>query len=293
MTVATEKYLDILEEATRSKRESGLVNKESVDRERDLVDNISSLEKELSVSKTKCEQLSRDVVDLKLLLADKELEILRRQPTRNNNPSNPSNKTEITSQSPSYASAIKRVRDTRPTLIAKLGAHTTAEECTASKVDNMLGLQNDGSIAQQMKVNNGNLVLRFLSEADRDESIRMTKSKMFDKVFAPSATFPFLVRFNDLPNLNTGREKTIVSELEAKNVKLKGCITSMRVLHSNATTNSHLVRVCVNSLEIKKSILAGGRVFCDFRAHRVSDVDAGKEVRRCLNCQRYGHSQHF
>ena len=67
----------------------------------------------------------------------------------------------------------------------------------------------------------------------------------------------------------------------------------MRILYSNATKNSHLVRLCVNSSKLKSYILANGRNFLDFRAHRAVDVDANKEVIRCLNCQRYGHSRQF
>ena len=58
----------------------------------------------------------------------------------------------------------------------------------------------------------------------------------------------------------------------------------MRILYSNATKNSHLVRLCVNSSKLKSIY---------FRAHRAVDVDANKEVIRCLNCQRYGHSRQF
>ena len=65
------------------------------------------------------------------------------------------------------------------------------------------------------------------------------------------------------------------------------------MLHSNEKSNSHLVRLCVNSSSLKKSVLSGGRIFLESRAHRALDVDAEKEVRRCLHCQRYGHSQKF
>ena len=81
-----------------------------------------------------------------------------------------------------------------------------------------------------------------------------------------------------------------MSDLVDWNPSLKGCITSLRILYSNATKNLHLVLLCVDSSKLKSSILANGRIFFAFRAHRVVDVDADKEVRRC---QRYGHSKQF
>jgi hypothetical protein len=72
-----------------------------------------------------------------------------------------------------------------------------------------------------------------------------------------------------------------------------GCVVSARVLRSSPNSHSYLVRLCVNSSALKKSILAGGRIFLENKAHRAIDVDVDKEVRRCLKCQRYGHIKHF
>ena len=303
LTVATEAHLDLLDAISGIRTEVASAKKESEDREHDLIDNISSLEREVSNSQSKHDQLARDVVDLKVLLADKELERLRR-PTGPSNHCVASTATVSPPVVSSYAAATRQ-RDPRPTLVAKLGPKLTAEQCTESKVDTMLGLQSDGPITQHMKVSNGNLVLRFLNEADRDDANkRISESAMFDKVFVPSQSFPFLARFNDLfnvempartdvPDMKRAKEKSLISQLEDSNPNLKGSITSVRILYSHEKSNSHLVRLSVNSSNLKKSVLSGGRIFLESRAHRALDVDAEKEVRRCLNCQRYGHSQKF
>ena len=303
MSVGTEAHLDLLDEISGIRTGFALAKKESEDREHDLIDNISSLEREVSTSMSKHDQLTRDVVDLKVLLADKELEILRR-PTGSTNYSVASTASVSPPVVSSYA-AVTRQRDSRPTLVAKLGPKLTAEQCTESKVDTMLGLQSDGPIAQHMKVSNGSLVLRFLNDTDRDNANkRISESAMFDKVFVPSQSFPFLARFNDLRNvelpartdvldMKRAKENNLISQLEDSNPDLKGSITSIRMLHSNEKSNSHLVRLCVNSSSLKKSVLSGGRIFLESRANRALDVDAEKEVRRCLHCQRYGHSQKF
>jgi hypothetical protein len=214
----------------------------------------------------------------------------------------------------SYAAVSRaRPRDSRPVLIAKFRSTSNPKDCSVATVESMLGLQSDGPIAQDLKVKNGNLFLRFTSEADRDNASKRIKEKgitFFDKVFVPSASHPILVHFNGLMNVNmpskadtiedrVWKEKSLIGRLEDDNKQLTGRIISVKVLRGSAGddkvaySSSYLVRLCVNCPSLKKSLLDSGRILLEKRSHRALDVDPDKEVRRCLKCQKYGHSKYF
>jgi hypothetical protein len=141
--------------------------------------------------------------------------------------------------------------------------------------------------------------MRFNTDADRDEAnnrINAHQSKgyqLFDKVYVPTTPFHLLVHFNNLLQrslaersddleMKIAKEKSLISQVESSNPSLMGCVVSARVLRSSPNSHSYLVRLCVNSSALKKSILAGGRIFLEKKAHRAIDVDVDKEVRRCL-----------
>ncbi len=90
LAAAAGKHLDVLDEIALVKLKSVPIEKLH-DSERIMTDKISSLEKELEDSKAKHDRLSRDVVDLKVLLADKELAILRQSTANTNQPKIPNN----------------------------------------------------------------------------------------------------------------------------------------------------------------------------------------------------------
>jgi hypothetical protein len=293
-----------------------------------MTKKLDKLEKELENRATLRSELDlakKDLVIAKLSLADKDIRLFELQmnvkPARKQSLVPPSVSVSNISNShganhshssDSYATAAKqmRPRDVRPLLMAKIVPLTDPSSYSESAVESILGLQTDGPIAQDIKIKNGNLVMRFNTAADRDEAnkrINAHQSKgyhLFDKVFVPNTPFPLLVHFNNLlqrsladrsDDLETkiAKEKSLISQVESSNPSLKGCVVSARVLRSSPNSHSYLVRLCVNSSALKKSILAGGRIFLENKAHRAIDVDVDKEVRRCLKCQRYGHIKHF
>ena len=84
---------------------------------------------------------------------------------------------------------------------------TDPSSYSESAVESILGLQTDGPIAQDIKIKNGNLVMRFNTAADRDEAnnrINAHQSKeyhLFDRVFVPTTPFSLVVHFNNLLNV--------------------------------------------------------------------------------------------
>ena len=100
-----------------------------------------------------------------------------------------------------------RSRDVRPVLMAKIDPLTNPSSYSESAVESILGLQTDGPIAQDIKIKNGNLVMRFNTAADRDEAnnrINAHQSKeyhLFDRVFVPTTPFSLVVHFNNLLNV--------------------------------------------------------------------------------------------
>ena len=164
-----------------------------------------------------------------------------------------------------------RSRDIRPVLMAKIDPLTNPSSYCESAVESIFGLQTDGPIAHDIKIKNGNLVMRFNTAADRDEAnnrINAHQSKryhLFDRVFVPTTPFPLLVHFKNLLNvpmaersddveLKIAKEKSLISQVESSNPFLMGCVVSARVLRSSPNSHSYLVRLCVNSSALKKSI---------------------------------------
>jgi hypothetical protein len=291
-----------------------------------MTKKLDKLEKELENRATLRSELDlakKDLVIAKPSLADKDIRLFELQ--RNVKParkqslvppsasvSNLSNShgANRSQSSDSYATAAKQMRSRDVRSMAKIDPLTNPSSYSKSAVESILGLQTDGPIAQDIKIKNGNLVIRFNTAADRDEAnncINAHQSKgyhLFDRVFVPTTPFPLLVHFNNLLNvpmaersddleMKIAKEKSLISQVESSNPSLKGCVVSAMVLRSSPISHSYLVHLCVNSLALKKSILAGGRIFLGNKAHRAIDVDVDKEVRRCLKCQRYGHIKHF
>ena len=74
---------------------------------------------------------------------------------------------------------------------------------------------------------------------------------------------------------------------------LQKAIISFRVLSYRPDSNSFMARICVRTKQIKESLLDHGRLYLGNRAHRTIYVNIDKEVRRCLKCQKYGHTKKF
>jgi hypothetical protein len=330
-------FAKLEEEAVSVKSEKTLMSRK-IEKLEKVIENRATLQSELNLAK-------KDLLTAKLSLADKDIRLFDLQSSVNSamtpslitphsasNPptSNPSARKQSlvppsvsgsnlsnshganhSHSSDSYATAAKmRSRDVRPVLMAKIGPLTNPSSYSESAVESILGLQTDGPIAQDIKIKNGNLVMRFNTAADRDEANNRINAhqskgyKLFDRVYVPTTPFPLLVHFNNLfqrslaersddLEMKIAKEKSLISQVESSNPSLMGCVVSARVLRSSPNSHSYLVRLCVNSSALKKSILAGGRIFLENKAHRAIDVDVDKEVRRCLKCQRYGHIKHF
>ncbi len=127
---------------------------------------------------------------------------------------------------------------------------------------------------------------------------------LFHSVSVPSKQFPAIVRFRDLqdvtilkrPEKKDEREKqerALMDRIIADNPTMRGPLDSVRVLHQRLNSNSFLVRLAFNSKLFCDRLLECGRIFLDDNAHAVVEADPSREIRHCLRCKKYGHTQNF
>ena len=169
-------------------------------------------------------------------------------------------------------------------------------------------------MVKTIKQSGGKVLLNFKDEADREKAARLIEEKKsteksIESIYVPTITYPVLVK---LANINgsvhsvvnmgdsTSRIQTetiLHDKIKMENSKWSDQLVSLRVLHSklNPSTNAifYLVRLCTSTAKARDDLINSGKILLENLSHRVSLPDAAKEIRRCLHCQKYGHSSKF
>ena len=63
-------------------------------------------------------------------------------------------------------------------------------------------------------------------------------------------------------------------------------------MYTKPNANFGHVKICFRNKAVRDEALRKGRIFVFDTSHRIVEFDLNREVRRCFNCQRYGHTQH-
>lgn len=251
----------------------------------DLLRQLSVMKKELSTAK--------------LIIADQEIKL--RMLTESQPP--PAKSRSEKQATPTFASVARAAA--KPVLVARVNKDT--QKISDAKIDELLGLQGDGPIVQQIRNGDDKIVLSFKDIVARDKAKQLLSNAkedekvLFASVFAPSKSFPALVRFHDLEGVKmykgvefakerAEQQAMLIAKLESCNSSLVGQIHSVRLLFNHKDTKSFLARVAFNSRAIRDQVLDKGRVLIsENRSQAVASVDPAKEVKQCTRCLRFGH----
>ena len=109
---------------------------------------------------------------------------------------------------------------------------------------------------------------------------------MFSSISRSSKLYPAVALFVDLSLL-----PGLKNELMLRNEAFKGKIDSVTQIYKKPGTNKGHVKIFFNCRDIRDYALMGGEVDFFNTTARLVEVLLDREVRRCFNCQGYGHSQ--
>ena len=217
-------------------------------------------------------RLKAEITDIKVAFADKALSSL------------------VSSRTPTYASVLRESASS--VLVASFAdGEKPGEPLNVSSVEKLLDAKTNGIVPQRVRERDNNVYITFNDSADvaKASSLFQKKadcSRIFKSVSQLDIFYPVVALFVDVSD--TDRLK---DELEHRNPLLKNRIQSLKVVFTKPNTSIGHVKVFLRTKQSKAEILRKARVYVFDSTHRVVDIDLNREVRRCFNCQRYGHTQ--
>ena len=123
----------------------------------------------------------------------------------------------------------------KPFLIARVRDSFSVSSITESKIDSLLGLDDDkgGPVVQQLKRHSDNSVkLIFRDEAHRDKARefldRPEAEKVFQNIHAPEKSYPAILRLNGVGGLSMIREDGSISSDDQRIAELRNARTKQR-----------------------------------------------------------------
>ena len=255
-------------------------------------------ESELTELKKALEDKTEELQFLKLILADKEIELAKQRKGLSSSGPPPSNTTLV---APSYANAARKGR---AVLVAKVAPNSDTSSVNRHYFDNLLGLKDGGLPVSRFRRSESSYVIEFPSIEQRNRAHDIISSKSntpFEKLSNPEQQFPLLAKFNgiDCTNFSASEDSSETKEekdsevlklLSEENPEFEGQFSSLRVLHRIPDSNSFLVRLCLKTAAARNSLLRRCTISLEGANHRVDKVDPNREVRRCTKCQSHKHS---
>ncbi len=91
--------------------------------------------------------------------------------------------------------------------------------------------------------------------------------------------------------VNVSDPDKLKAELEHRNALLCGQIQSVKVIFTKPQTTEGLFKIFLKSRAVRDEILALRKASVFGTYYRIVPVDLNREVRRCFECQHYGHIQ--
>ena len=275
-----------------------------IERKARMMEKLNSLESLVS-------NLTEELTKVKVAFADREVDRFYNKPTHPPT-------LQVSNSATSYANAAKKsIRQAKPptsVLCIKTAPGVPLSEINVQYVDKLLDFQKDGLMVKSIKPSAGKVLLNFKDDLDREKAVRLIESKKItesciESVYVPSVTYPVLVKIANVtdsayqsldmtdPTSRTKIEDCLLAKIIEDNSSLAEHLVALRVLHSkhNPSNNTmfYLVRLSTRTATARDDLISLGKILFENLAHRVSLPNANKEIRRCLLCQRYGHSSKF
>jgi hypothetical protein len=159
-------------------------------------------------------------------------------------------------------------------------------------IEKLLDVESSGLIPQRVREKDNSVYITFPDPADVSKATSVLKkraetARIFKTVSQLDVFYPAVALFVDVSDLD--RLKT---ELEHRNPSFKNKIQSLKPVYTKPNASTGHVKIFFRTKIARDEALRKGRVFVFDTSHRIVEVDLNREVRRCFNCQRYGHTQH-
>lgn len=234
---------------------------------------------------SKVEGLERDIVTMKLAFADNAISTYKERDT-----SGQKSQCVPAPAKTSYASAARG--PACPVLIANFAEGAKpADRVSLTDVDKLLGAGLDGPVPQRVRQKDDKLFITLKNPDDYERAKDIIEKKpecstMFKSVTKSNALYPAVALFVNLSYLPGMKE-----ELMYRNDDLRDKVHSCELVYTKPGSNVGHVKILLTCRETRDNLL-----FCEgvdvFNSRpRVVEVDLNREVRRCFNCQGYGHGQ--
>ena len=159
-------------------------------------------------------------------------------------------------------------------------------------LEKLIDTESTGLIPQSVKEKDDKIYMTFNDSADASKAATAFKnhaacSSVFKEVSQLEVLFPVVAHFVDVSDLTR-----LQTEIEYRNSLFKGRISSLKKIYTKPKTNIGHVKNFLRTRQAKTDVLRRGTLYCNGGSYRVVEPDINREVRRCYNCQRYGHTQH-
>ncbi len=159
---------------------------------------------------------------------------------------------------------------------------------TVACVESLRDTKASGLVPQHVREKDDNVYITFNDSADVEKAAFVfQKQPLFKSATSLNVLHPVVALFVDVSDL-----ELLQTELEFRNNVFKGQIHSMKKVFSKPGSSLGHVKIFLRSKQAKDDVLSRGRAFLSTSSHRIVPPDVNREVRRCFNCQRYGHTQH-
>ena len=217
------------------------------------------------------QSLKTEIVDIKVAFADKTLSAIR---------ANPAPRT--------YADSVRG-----SVLVASFAdGKKPTDPINVAALEKLIDTESTGLIPQSVKEKDDKIYMTFNDSADASKAATVFKnhaacSSVFKEVSPLEVLFPFVAHFVDVSDLTR-----LQTEIEYRNPLFKGRISSLKKIYTKPKTNIGHVNNFLRTRQAKTDVLRRGTLYCNDGSYRVVEPDINREVRRCYNCQRYGHTQH-
>lgn len=176
------------------------------------------------------------------------------------------------------------------TIVININEEKKEESFDTQRVDAILGSKSNGPIAETITRKDNKLYLSFKDalESGKAKSILESEpecTKLFSSIAAQPKFFSAVVHHVNVTDLNHLEE-----ELLLRNPFLGNSIKSIKTIYrSKKDASFGHVKILFDQVHIRDAAISRGKLYADGRRLNVVETDLNKEVRRCYNCQRYGH----
>lgn len=175
------------------------------------------------------------------------------------------------------------------TIVATMQDDKMGENVTTEVIDKILGAETNGPVPQIVQPR-GHLVYMSFADAVQSGKARSilesdrAGSSLFQSIDSRKRLFPAVARSVNLADMEALRSDTIL-----RNEFLGGSLEAVRPLFRGRDGVTGHVKLLFSSASRRDDAIRRGKIYVSGRRVVVTSIDWNKEVRRCFNCQRYGH----